>query len=71
MLMSAHKILFSMIVLTTLLGIGWMLIVYVLSFHAARQVIDKIDDGHVPRRSLAYSRRRLVSRNSRPRFFPG
>jgi hypothetical protein len=50
MTLSAHRFLFSLIVLAALVGFGWVLIIYVLSFHAAQWVIDKIDGGHAPRR---------------------
>ena len=50
MTLSAHKILFSLITLAALLGFGWVLIIYVLSFHAAQRVIDRIDIGYAPRR---------------------
>ena len=50
MTLSAHKFLFSLIVLAALLGFGSVLIIYVLSFHAAQWVIDRIDGGYAPRR---------------------
>ncbi|QIG48289.1 hypothetical protein G5V57_11465 [Nordella sp. HKS 07] len=50
MTLSAHKVLFSVITLAALLGFGWVLIVYVLSFRAAQWVVDRIEDGMVPRR---------------------
>jgi hypothetical protein len=50
MTLSAHKFLFSLIVLAALLGFGWVLIIYVLSFHAAQWVIDRVDGGYEPRR---------------------
>jgi hypothetical protein len=50
MTLSAHKALFSLIVLAALLGFGWILVVYVLSFHGAQWVIDRLDDGYAPRR---------------------
>jgi hypothetical protein len=49
MTLSAHKILFSLIALAALLGFGWVLIIYVLSFHAAQRLIDRIDVGYAPR----------------------
>jgi hypothetical protein len=52
MTLSAHKALFSLIVLAALLGFGWVLIIYVLSFHGAQWVIDRIDGGYAPRRPL-------------------
>lgn len=50
MTLSAHKVLFSLITLAALLGFGWLLIVYVLSFRAAQWVVDRIEDGMAPRR---------------------
>jgi hypothetical protein len=50
MTLSAHKVLFSLITLAALLGFGWVLIVYVLSFRAAQWVVDRIEDGMAPRR---------------------
>ena len=47
--MSEHKLLFSLIVLASFASLGWVLIIYVLSFHAARRLIDQIDVGYVPR----------------------
>jgi hypothetical protein len=58
MTLSAHKLLFSLIVLAALLGLGWVLIIYVLSFHAAQWVIDRVDSGYVPRRPVARRIRR-------------
>jgi hypothetical protein len=43
MTLSAQKILFPLIVLSALLGFGWVLIVYVLSFHGAQWLIDCIE----------------------------
>ena len=51
MTLSAHKALFSLIVLAAMLGFGWILIVYVLSFHAAQWAIDQIEGSYyAPRR---------------------
>jgi hypothetical protein len=50
MTLSAHKALFSLITLAALLGFGWILIIYVLSFHAAQWAIDRVEDGMEPRR---------------------
>jgi hypothetical protein len=50
MTLSAHKALFSLITLAALLGFGWILIIYVLSFHAAQWAIDRIEDSMEPRR---------------------
>jgi len=50
MTLSAHKALFSLITLAALLGFGWILIIYVLSFHAAQWAIDSIEDSIQPRR---------------------
>lgn len=49
MTLSAHKILFSLITFAALLGFGWVLIVYVLSFRAAQWAVDRIEDGMAPR----------------------
>jgi hypothetical protein len=43
MTLSAQKILFPLIVLSALLGFGGVLIVYVLSFHGAQWLIDRIE----------------------------
>jgi hypothetical protein len=50
MTLSAHKALFSLIVLAAVLGFGWILIIYVLSFHAAQWVVERIEGGYAPRR---------------------
>ncbi|WP_119274587.1 hypothetical protein [Taklimakanibacter deserti] len=50
MTLTAHKALFSLIVLAALVGFGWILIIYVLSFHGAQWVIDRLEDGYAPRR---------------------
>jgi hypothetical protein len=65
MTLSAHKALFSLIVLAALLGFGWILIVYVVSFHAAQWVIEKVDGGPVPRRA-ALRATRLRNSHLRP-----
>ncbi len=62
MTLSAHKALFSLIVLAALLGFGWILIVYVLSFHAAQWGIDRLDAGHAPRRRELRVVRRVAPR---------
>jgi hypothetical protein len=46
--MSEHKLLFSLIVIASFVSVGWVLIIYVLSFHAARRLVDAIDAGYVP-----------------------
>lgn len=51
MTLSAHKLLFSLITFAALLGFGWILIVYVLSFRAAQWVVDRIED-NTPRRAV-------------------
>lgn len=51
MTLSAHKLLFSLITFAALLGFGWILIIYVLSFHAAQWVVDRIED-NAPRRPV-------------------
>ena len=43
MTLSAQKVLFPLIVLSVLLGFGWVLIVYVLSYHGAQWLIDRIE----------------------------
>jgi hypothetical protein len=48
--MSEHKFLFSLVVLASLASLGWVLIIYVLSFYASRRLVDAIDVGYVPRR---------------------
>lgn len=48
--MSEHKLLFSLVVLASFVSLGWVLIVYVLSFHAARRLVDALDVGQAPRR---------------------
>jgi hypothetical protein len=40
--MSEHKVLFSLIVLASFTNLGWVLIIYVLSFHGARSLVDGI-----------------------------
>jgi hypothetical protein len=50
MTLSAHKVLFSLIVLAALMGFGWILIVYVMSFHGAQWVIDRLATGAPPSR---------------------
>lgn len=65
MTLSAHKALFSLIVLAALLGFGWMLIIYVLSFQAAQWVVDRIDGSQAPRRRELRTVRRIAQR---PRY---
>jgi hypothetical protein len=66
MTLSAHKALFSLIVFAALLGFGWILIIYVLSFHAAQWIVDHLDAGYAPRpMQLRPVRRRAVARVSR------
>jgi UPF0716 family protein affecting phage T7 exclusion len=64
MTLSAHKVLFSLITLAALLGFGWVLIVYVLSFRAAQWVVDRIEDGMAPRRAAL----RPVRQGYRPAY---
>ena len=45
----AHKMLFSLIMLAALMGSGWIVVIYVLSFHAAQWAIDRIEGGSAPR----------------------
>jgi hypothetical protein len=47
--MSEHKFLFSLVVLASFVSVGWVLIIYVLSFYASRRLVDGIDVGYVPR----------------------
>ena len=47
--MFEHKLVFSLIVLASFVSLGWVLIIYVLSFHAVRRLVDAIDVGHAPR----------------------
>ena len=63
MTLSAHKIMFSLITLAALLCFGWIMIIYVLSFHAAQRVIDRIDGGYAPRRRELRAVRRVNYRN--------
>ena len=66
MTLSAHKALFSLIVLAAIVGFGWILIIYVLSFHAAQWSISRLEAGYTPRRlELRPVRRRAVVRASR------
>lgn len=66
MTLSAHKGLFSLIVLAAILGFGWILIIYVLSFHAAHWVVDRLEAGYAPRRlEMRPATRRAVLRVSR------
>lgn len=65
MTLSAHKLLFSLITFAALMGFGWILIIYVLSFHAAQWVVDRIEDNVTPRRPMlrpARSPRRVAYR---------
>jgi hypothetical protein len=48
--MSEHKLLFSLVVLASFVSLGWILVIYVLSFHAARWLVDMNDVGYVPHR---------------------
>jgi hypothetical protein len=66
MTLSAHKALFSLIVLAAILGFGWILIIYVLSFHAAQRIVERLEAGYAPRRfELRPASRRAVIRVSR------
>lgn len=62
MTLSAHKVLFSLIVLAALVGFGWVLVIYVVSFHTAQWVIDKIDPGYAPRPARLPARRPAPAR---------
>ncbi len=46
--MSEHKVLILLVVLASLMSLAWLLIIYVLSFHVARRLVDKIAVNHVP-----------------------
>jgi hypothetical protein len=48
--MSEHKLVFSMVLFSSFVSLGWVLIIYVLSFYAARRLVNEIDIGYVPRR---------------------
>ena len=66
MTLSAHIALLSLIVLAAILGFGWILIIYVLSFHAAQWAVDRVEAGYTPRRiELRPVPRRAVMRVSR------
>lgn len=66
MTLSAHKALFSLIVLAALMGFGWILIIYVVSFHAAQWIVDRLDAGYAPRPvHVRPPRSRAVARMSR------
>lgn len=65
MTLSAHVALFSLIVLAAIIGFGWILIIYVLSFHAAQWAVDRLAAGTAPRRlELRPVPRRAVMRLS-------
>jgi hypothetical protein len=40
---SAHGYLFGMILLASVIGLGWVPVIYVLSYHTAAKVIDYAD----------------------------
>lgn len=48
--MLEHKLLFSLVVLASIMNFGWLLIIYVLSFHATQWLVSRIDEAYVPRR---------------------
>lgn len=52
MTLSSHTALLPLIVLSALLGFGWMLIVYILSFRAAQWVVDRIEPAPAPVRRM-------------------
>jgi hypothetical protein len=59
--MAEHKFLFLLVIFASLASLGWILIIYVLSFHAARRIFDGIDTGYEPpRRDLLFARFRRV-----------
>ena len=60
MTLSAHKALFSLITLAALLGFGWILIIYVVSFHAAQWAIDRIEEPRRPRLRVSRLPRRTA-----------
>lgn len=49
--MAEHKLLFSLVVLASLMSLAWLLIIYVLSFHAARRFVDKNIVNDLPARN--------------------
>ena len=49
-----HKFLFALIILASFVSLGWVLIVYILSFHAARRLVDVIDVHHLPPRGIKF-----------------
>lgn len=61
--MSEHKLLFSLVVLASFVSLGWVLIIYVLSFYAARRLVDTNDVGYVPRRHELRLARRPARRH--------
>ena len=50
MTLSAHVALLSLVVLAAIIGFGWILVIYVLSFHAAQWAVDRLAAGYAPRR---------------------
>ena len=66
MTLSAHIALLSLIVLAAIVGFGWILVIYVLSFHAAQWAVDRLEAGTAPRRvEVRAVQRRPVMRISR------
>jgi UPF0716 family protein affecting phage T7 exclusion len=66
MTLSAHIALFSLIVLAAIVGLGWILVIYVLSFHAAQWMVDRLEAGYAPRRlEFRPGHRRPILRVSR------
>jgi hypothetical protein len=45
-----HKLLFSLVVLASLVSLGWVPIIYILSFHAARRLVEANGVGYMPTR---------------------
>ena len=54
--MSDHKLLFSLIILASFANLGWALIIYVLSFHGANWLIERISAGNARRPELVFAR---------------
>ena len=50
--MLEHKLLFWLMVLAALASMSWVLIIYVLSYHSARRLVDAIDPSNVPRQAV-------------------
>ena len=42
--MSEHRLLFSLVILASFANLSWALIIYVLSFHGAHWLVERISD---------------------------